>query len=129
MWLLCCGIRDTVIDGGGNSDESNVSDNISGKFERLLFGDSYVKGTKKDSVCIPTGKDRSVNLLLEPTCLGFTEAKDVEQTLSDKVSSDIIMVTDGNMPYKWFEELRNIQHEQIPSLQHTAWSIRLSTHQ
>lgn len=70
------------------------------KLEQLLYGDSYVKGTKKDSICILTGKDRSGNLLLEPTCLGSIEGRHVEQLLSDKVSSDIIMVTDGSNAYK-----------------------------
>lgn len=96
------------------------------KLERLLFGDSYIKGTKRDSVCILTGKDRSGNLLLEPTCLGSIEAKHVEQTLSDKVSSDIIMVTDGSNAYKWFAELRNIQHEQIISSQHSRGPFSLA---
>lgn len=96
------------------------------RLEQLLYGDSYIKGTKKDSVCILTGKDRSGNLLLEPTCLGSIESRHVEQSLSDKVSSDIIMVTDGSNAYKWFAELRNIQHEQIPSLQHSRGPFSLA---
>ncbi|RKJ74943.1 hypothetical protein D7X33_18805 [Butyricicoccus sp. 1XD8-22] len=96
------------------------------RLAHLLYGDSYVKGTKKDSVCILTGKDRSSNLLLEPTCLGSIEARYVEQTLSGKVSSDIIMVTDGSNAYKFFAELRNIQHEQIPSLQHSRGPFSLA---
>lgn len=55
------------------------------RLDQLLYGDSYVKGTKKDSVCILTGKDRSGNLLLEPTCLGSIEGKHVEKLLSDKI--------------------------------------------
>lgn len=96
------------------------------RLEQLLYGDSYIKGTKKDSVCILTGKDRSGNLLLEPTCLGSIESRHVEQSLSDKVSSDIIMVTDGSNAYKWFAELRNIQHEQIPSSQHARGPFSLA---
>ena len=96
------------------------------RLEQLLYGNSFVKGTKKDSVCILTGKDRSGNLLLEPTCLGSIESKHVEQALSDKVSSDIIMVTDGSNAYKWFAELRNIQHEQIPSSQHSRGPFSLA---
>lgn len=96
------------------------------RLQNLLYGDSYVKGTKRDSVCILTGKDRSGNLLLEPTCLGSIEARHVEQTLSDKVSPDIIMVTDGNNVYNWFAELRNIQHEQIPSSQHSRGPFSLA---
>lgn len=96
------------------------------RLEQLLYGDSYVKGTKRDSVCILTGKDRSGNLLLEPICLGSIEAKHVEQTLSDKVSSNIIMVTDGNNAYNWFAELRNIQHEQIPASQHSRGPFSLA---
>jgi len=96
------------------------------RLERLLYGDSYVKGTKRDSVCILTGKDRSGNLLLELTCLGSIEAKHVEQTLSDKVSPDIIMVTDGNNAYNWFTELRNIHHEQIPASQHSRGPFSLA---
>lgn len=96
------------------------------RFEQLLFGDSYIKGTKKDSVCILTGKDRSGNLLLEPTCLGSIESRHVEHSLSDKVSADIIMVTDGSNAYKWFAELRNIQHEQIPSSQHSCGPFSLA---
>ena len=57
------------------------------RLEHLLYGDSYVKGTKRDSVCILTGKDRSGNLLLEPTCLGSIEARHVEQILSAEHTS------------------------------------------
>lgn len=96
------------------------------RLEQLLYGDSYVKGTKRDSVCILTGKDRSGNLLLEPTCLGSIEARHVEQILSDKVSSNIIMVTDGSNAYKFFAELQNIQHEQIPSSQHSRGPFSLA---
>ena len=96
------------------------------RLEQLLSKDSYIKGTKNDSVCILTGKDRSGNLLLEPACLGSIESRHVEQSLSDKVSSDIIMVTDGNNAYNWFAELRNIQHEQVLSSQHSRGPFSLA---
>ncbi len=99
---------------------------IPARLEQLLFGDPYIKETKKDSVCILTGKDRSGNLLLEPTCLGSIESRHVEHSLSDKVSSDIIMVTDGSNAYKWFAELRSIQHEQISSSQHSRGSFSVA---
>lgn len=92
----------------------------------LLYKDPYLNGTKRDSVCILTGKDRSGNLLLEPTCLGSIEARHVEHTLSDKVSPDIVMVTDGSNAYKWFAELRNIQHEQVLSSEHIRGPFNLA---
>lgn len=96
------------------------------RLEGLLTGDTYVRGTNKDSVCILTGKDRSGNLYLEPTCVGSIETRHIQQKLKNRLAPDAILVTDCNNSYNWFAEYENIHHEQILASRHAKGPYSLA---
>lgn len=96
------------------------------RLDELLEGTTYIPGTNKDSVCILTGKDRSGNLFIEPTCVGNIESEHVVRQLSDRFASDAILVTDSSNAYNLFAELENIHHEKIPSGKHAEGPYNLA---
>ena len=61
---------------------------------------------------------------MKMTVLNFLRCVDLRQLRP--VSSEVIMVTDGSNAYKWFAEVRNIQHEQIPSTKHSRGPFSLA---
>lgn len=81
----------------------------------LLYGDKWLEGTNKDSVCILSGKDRSGNLYLNPVCVGSIESSHISRSFKGRFEPDAIMVTDGNNSYNWFAEYENVHHVQILS--------------
>lgn len=94
--------------------------------ESLLGSDCYLAGTKKDSVCILTGVDRSGDLYMKPTCVGKLETTHVTTSFDGRFTPDAIMVTDGSPAYNWFAEERNIYHQQIPADKHAIGPYSLS---
>ena len=96
------------------------------KLEMLLNGDSYLKGTNKDSVCILTGKDRAGNIFAKPVCLGSLESSHVVKHFDNRFEPDAILVTDGSNCYDWFADERNIHHEKIVSTKHAEGPYNLA---
>ena len=96
------------------------------KLEALLSNKNYLEGTKKDSVCILTGKDHKNNLYIKPICVGKLESTHVTTEFEHRFDDVGVMITDSSPAYRWFAERNNIHLEQIPSGKHSIGKYNLA---
>ena len=94
----------------------------------LSNGNSYLPGTKKDSVNVVTAIDRgSREMYMKPASVGKLTSRDVVKHFTGKFESDSIVVTDGNNSYRSFVESEHLHHEAIPADKHAKGPFNLAT--
>jgi hypothetical protein len=91
----------------------------------LLYEKNYLPYSNRDQVCILTGKDQSNNAYAKAVCIGAIESQHITKELTNRVTEQNILVTDGNNVYNDFADTSSIQHEVVISTAHAKGPFNL----
>ncbi len=86
----------------------------------------YAIDINHQHVCIITAIDRSNNIFIAPSTAGVPKSKDVYDRLSNKISSDAVLVSDNHASYRYLVKRDNLEHIVIDTTLHTNSTFSLA---